>query len=184
MEMERTNKMDYKKKAEEFPFAVSKETFDGEKTLFVASFYDYQNIIGEGDDAKSALDEAYTNLSVYLEYLFDTKGEIKKPTVKDMTKDKGWRITLRMTDKLHETLLARSEAENMSANAVILDALSEYLYSFKTVKTEEREKSPVYFSGSLANAFKKCWVSQNKCSKKTQKYNKSKKVELAAVTGK
>lgn len=140
--------MDFEKQAQLYPFDLSLVSFEAEDREYLVAFKDYPDIIGSGASATEAINEAYGNLAVYLEYLTDEGKAILPPSVKDQAIEPSGRVTLRMTKTLHAALIKRSEKENMSVNSVINDALARYLYS-----STSEAWGPAFYSFRSVNLF-------------------------------
>jgi predicted HicB family RNase H-like nuclease len=131
--------IDCEKLAKQYPFDLSLVSLDGKEMNYVVKFKEYPDIIGTGASAKEAIDEAYGNLSVLLEYLSEQSKTIIPPSVHIVTEEPSGRITLRMSKTLHAHLIERADQEGMSVNSIVNEALAKFLYE-KEEKTNVESK--------------------------------------------
>ena len=110
------------------------ETSDG--TQWCAEFPDLKGCVGGGDTAEEAVTEAYDNLKFHLEGLKEMGINIPDPEYK-YGDDYSGKLMVRMSKNLHKKLADCAKEQNVSQNALIVEAIAEKVGSlFVTSKIE------------------------------------------------
>ena len=102
---------------------IPKKDADGD-TYWTASFPAVDGCIGGGKTPKEAIDEAYENLEVFLEYLESVNSQ--KPVEYEENSYSG-RIALRIPKSKHKKLAEKSADEGVSINMLLNCAVEYYL---------------------------------------------------------
>lgn len=94
---------------------------------YVAIFNDFKTIIGVGETASQAIEEAYGNLEAYFDFCESEGIEIPDPSDDRVFEEYNGRVTLRMPRALHRDIAEYAKKDGVSLNYIINDALRFYL---------------------------------------------------------
>jgi len=114
----------------EYVVAVKKlETHDGFQ--WCAEFPDVEGCGGGGETAEEAVREAYENLEFHLESLREMGIEVPEPVFMQ-NEDYSGKTVVRMGKSLHKKVAECAEADGISQNTFIVEAIAEKVGSTST----------------------------------------------------
>lgn len=165
----------------EYPFEVKVVQYEDNVVEYEVKFFDFDMIIGVGDSVSEAIEEAYYNLSAYLEYCSSNNIQIPEPS-KNYSLDKySGKMTIRLPKKLHKDFVEFAEKDGMSINSLAIDAFRSYLSNESLKSTLECVEKNIESAVESAeettkNFIKFSYTKQPKVSDFSGKYSTSKNI--------
>ena len=106
-------------------YAIVVYPFNTDKGVqWCAEFPDVKGCVGGGNTAEEAVREAYENLDFYLDSLAEL-GLPVPPANYKANEDYSGKYVVRMSKSLHRDVALMSEAEGISMNSFIVEAIAE-----------------------------------------------------------
>lgn len=110
----------------DYRFEVYTEFSDYGDKVFVVKYYDLETVIGVGDTISDAINEAQSNLEVFLNYCEENSIDIPEPSSHEENEYSG-KVTLRMSKHLHKLVDERAKSEGVSINLLLNEAIAGYI---------------------------------------------------------
>lgn len=95
---------------------------------YVVKYYDFESVIGVGDTVEEAIADGRGNLEFYIKYCIENNIKYPSPS-KHEDIDYSGKVTLRLPKSLHKLAAKMAVKEGVSLNALLSDAVANYVYS-------------------------------------------------------
>ena len=123
----------------DYRFEVYTEYSDYGDKVYVAKYYDFDNVIGVGDTIADAIKEAEDNLEVYLDFCNEKGITVPKPSRYDYN-DYSGKVTLRMSKTMHKKADELAKKEGVSLNSLLNEAIISYVTCKNLLSDIDNEK--------------------------------------------
>ena len=138
--------------SEKYPFSLKVIDYGDGTFEYEVLFDDFPEVIGVGDTASEAIEEAYYNLDAYLKYCEEKQIAIPAPSKKLSLNDYSGKITVRIPKTLHRDLSDYAKCDGMSLNAIAIEAFRFYLNKESLKAMEENSKITIELIGEATKA--------------------------------
>lgn len=115
------------KKSHTYPFSLKIVDYGNDDIEYEVAFNDFGEVIGVGDTPKEAIEDAYYNLDAYIGYCEENSISLPVPSKTNSLENYSGKMTIRLPKSLHRDFAEFAEKDGMSLNALIIDALRNYL---------------------------------------------------------